>query len=204
MTNQVSDYSRYHGRMSHDESRPPAEGTYWYDAKKVGVSSAIEVLQAVRRFRVADAAMRHRAQTEMNVNETDMTAIRHLIACERLHRVASPKDLSEFLNISSAATAKLLSRLTASGHIRREVNPHDGRAQRLFATQSSHEQVRQVLSGTHEQMMQVALDLTADQQAAIVQFLDAMSAIAVEPRPEVSAERASTAAAPLRSPQVKG
>lgn len=158
----------------------------------------------MRRFRVADAAMRHRAQTEMNVNETDMTAIRHLIACERLHRVASPKDLSEFLNISSAATAKLLSRLTASGHIRREVNPHDGRAQRLFATQSSHEQVRQVLSGTHEQLMQVALDLTADQQAAIVQFLDAMSAIAVEPRPEVPAERASTAAAPLRTPHVKG
>ena len=161
----------------------------------------MEVLRAVRRFRVADAAMHHRAQTEMNVNETDMMAIRHLIACERLHRVASPKDLREFLNISSAATAKLLSRLSTSGHIRREVNPHDGRAQRLFATRSSHEQIRHVLSGTHDQLMQVALDLTADQQAAVVHFLDAMSAIAGGPRPEASAEQAATAAARLRSPQ---
>ena len=144
----------------------------------------MEVLRAVRRFRVADAAMRHRAQADMHINETDLMAIRHLIACERQNRVASPKDLSEFLNISSAATAKLLSRLQASGHIRREVNPADGRAQRLFATASSHDQMRQALSGTHEQLMQVALGLTIDHQAAVVHFLDAISAIAVMPRPE--------------------
>lgn len=170
--------------MSHDERKPPAQGAYWYDPKKMGVSSALEVLRAVRRFRVADAAMRHRAQAEMRVNETDLMAIRHLIACERQHRVASPKDLSEFLSISSAATAKLLSRLSASGHIRREVNPDDGRAQRLFASQSSHEEMRQALAGTHDQLMQVALELTADQQLAVVRFLDAMSAIAVMPSAE--------------------
>ncbi|TFD65251.1 MarR family winged helix-turn-helix transcriptional regulator [Cryobacterium ruanii] len=170
--------------MSHDERNPPAQGTYWYDPRKVGVSSAMDVLRAVRRFRVADAAMRQRAQAEMRINETDLMAIRHLIACERQHRTASPKDLSEFLNISSAATAKLLSRLSASGHIRREVNPNDGRSQRLFATRSSHDEMRQALSGTHDQLMQVALKLTADQQVAVVHFLDAMSAIAIMPRPD--------------------
>ena len=172
--------------MSHEERNPPAQGAYWYDPRKVGVSSAMDVLRAVRRFRVADAAMRHRAQAEMNINETDLMAIRHLIACERQHRTASPKDLSEFLNISSAATAKLLSRLSASGHIRREVNPNDGRAQRLFATRSSHDEMRQALAGTHDQLMQVALKLTADQQVAVVHFLDAMSAIAVMPRPDTA------------------
>ncbi|SDN03969.1 DNA-binding transcriptional regulator, MarR family [Cryobacterium flavum] len=186
--------------MSHDESNPPAPGTYWYDPKNAGVSSAMEVLRAVRRFRVADAAMRHRAQAEMQINETDLMAIRHLIACERQNRVASPKDLSEFLNISSAATAKLLSRLTASGHIRREVNPDDGRAQRLFATSSSHEQMRQALSGTHEQLMQVAVGLAADHQAAVVHFLDAMSAIAMMPHPDTVAREAAAAAAPGGEP----
>ncbi len=122
----------------------------------------------------------------MRVNETDLMAIRHLIACERQSRVASPKNLSEFLNISSAATAKLLSRLTASGHIRREVNPDDGRAQRLFATQASHVQMRRALAGTHDQLMKVALDLTADQQAAVVHFLEAMSAIAIRPGSEAT------------------
>jgi DNA-binding MarR family transcriptional regulator len=141
----------------------------------------VEVLQAVRRFRAADAVMRHRAQIEMQINETDLSALRHLIACERGHRVASPKDLSEFLNISSAATAKLLSRLSASGHIRREINPHDGRAQRLFATSTSHAELRHALAGPHELMMQAAQELTADQQAAVVHFLDSMSAIAVMP-----------------------
>ncbi|TFB69669.1 MarR family transcriptional regulator [Cryobacterium glaciale] len=169
--------------MSLVERNPPTQGAYWYDPKKMGVSAAMDVLRAVRRFRVADAAMRHRAQAEMHINETDLMAIRHLIACERQHRVASPKDLSEFLNISSAATAKLLSRLTASGHVRREVNPDDGRAQRLFATRSSHEELRHALAGTHDQLMQIALELTADQQVAVVHFLDAMSAIALMPRP---------------------
>ncbi|MDJ0378110.1 MarR family transcriptional regulator [Cryobacterium sp. PH31-L1] len=160
----------------------------------------MEVLRAVRRFRVADAAMRHRAQADMHINETDLMAIRHLIACERQSRVASPKDLSEFLNISSAATAKLLSRLTASGHIRREVNPDDGRAQRLFATQSSHEQMRHALSGTHEQLMQVALELSPDHQVAVVNFLDAMSAIAMMPHPDTLVREASTGATPGGEP----
>ena len=150
------------------------------------------VLRAVRRYRVADAAMRHRTQAEMNVNETDLMALRHLIACERKDRVASPKDLSVFLNISSAATAKLLARLAASGHIRREVNPEDGRAQRLFATQSSHEEMRDSLAATHEQMMRVAVELSGDQQAAVVHFLDAMSAIATAPRTTKAAAEESS------------
>ena len=167
--------------MSQDESSPTPHGAYWYDPETEGVSSATEVLRAVRRFRVADAAMRHRAQAEMKINETDLMALRHLIACERQDRVARPKDLSEFLNISSAATAKLLARLSASGHIRREVNPADGRAQRLFATQSSHTEMRESLAGTHDEMMRVAHGLTGDQQTVIVHFLDAMSAIATLP-----------------------
>ena len=168
--------------MVQEESSLPRQGAYWYDPESHGASSAIEVLRAVRRFRVADAAMRYRTQAEMNVNETDLMALRHLIACERENRVASPKYLSEFLHISSAATAKLLARLAVSGHIRREVNPEDGRAQRLFATQSSHEEMRDALAATHEQMMRVAVELSEDQQAAVVHFLDAMSAIATAPR----------------------
>ncbi|TFD23851.1 MarR family transcriptional regulator [Cryobacterium lyxosi] len=186
ITNQVSNFPRYHEYMFHKESIPLEPEMYWYDPKNAGVSSAMDVLRAVRRFRVADAAMRRRAQNDMRINETDLMAIRHLIACERHNQVASPKHLSEFLNISSAATAKLLSRLTASGHIRREVNPDDGRAQRLYATQASHIQIRRALSGTHKQLMKVALDLTADQQAAVVHFLEAMSAIAVMPRSEAT------------------
>ncbi|MDJ0348542.1 MarR family transcriptional regulator [Cryobacterium sp. PH29-G1] len=155
------------------------------------------MLQAVRRFRVADTTMRHRAQAEMQINETDLMAIRHLIACERRHTVASPKDLSEVLNISSAATAKLLARLSVSGHIRREVNPDDGRAQRLFATQSSHDELHRALDDAHDQMLQVALDLTVDQQAAVVHFLDAMSAIAITPREDDVHEAARGHEAPV-------
>jgi len=177
--------------MSHDENSPPAQGAYWFGPNNGGVSSAMDVLRAVRRFRVADAAMRQRTQTEMHINETDLMAVRHLIACERQNRVASPKDLSEFLNISSAATAKLLSRLTSSGHIRREINPHDGRAQRLFATQSSHDQMRRALTETHDQLMGVAVGLSAEHQGAVIHFLDAMSAIAMKPSVHVNTEAAA-------------
>ena len=156
-----------------------------------------DVLAALRVFREADAAMRQRAQVQLAVNETDLLAIRHLIQGEARRTPVSPKDLSAYLGISTAATAKLLARLSRTGHIRREAHAVDGRVQLLYATSAAHQEVRRALGAVHDRMFAAAEDLDPTQRRAVIHFLtavaEAMSGDAPLPAPE-------PIAAPARGP----
>ncbi|WEO79010.1 MarR family winged helix-turn-helix transcriptional regulator [Cryobacterium sp. SO2] len=173
-----------------EPSRPGYDG-YWYPngtepngtdphAAPLPVT-AVDVLRAVRRFRAADVAMRIRARSNMDMNDSDLVALRHLIAAEERSEPIGPKDLSGFLGISSAATAKLLSRLEASGRLHREPHPSDRRAQVLFATGRAHEEIRRVLGAAHQRMLAAAEKLSGSEQSAVVRFLDELSGAMDEP-----------------------
>ena len=167
--------------------------SFWYREDENGVVGAMRVLEALRRFRAADAAMRHRTQAEMEMNETDLLAIRYLISSEARGTAVGPKDLSAVLGISSAATAKLLARLVESGHIRREPHPSDRRAQLLHATPSAHDDVRATLGGMHRRMLEAAEELSPDQQGAVIHFLDTLSVAVSEPEDDQRASAGDSA-----------
>lgn len=166
--------------------------SFWYREDDKGVVRARRVLEALRRFRAADAAMRHRTQADMEMNETDLLAIRHLISSEAQGTPVGPKDLSAVLGISSAATAKLLARLVESGHIRREPHPSDRRAQVLHATPSAHDDVRATLGGMHQRMLEAAEGLTSAQQKAVIHFLDSLSVAVTGPEGDQRARPAGS------------
>jgi DNA-binding MarR family transcriptional regulator len=165
------------------ENADPEAGSYWYGPDGDEVVRAVEVLEALRRFRAADTTMRQRTQSEMDMNATDLLALRHLISAEAEGGSVGPKDLTQLLGISTAATAKLLSRLVESGHIRREPHPHDRRAQVLHATPGAHREVRLTLGSMHRRMLEVAEGLTAAQQRAVIHFLDGLSLAIAAPPP---------------------
>jgi DNA-binding MarR family transcriptional regulator len=156
--------------------------------RATGETRPRDVLAALRVFRTADAAMRQRAQAQLAVNETDLLAIRHLIQGEARRTPVSPKDLSVYLGISTAATAKLLARLSKTGHIRREAHAVDGRVQLLYATSAAHQEVRRALGAVHDRMFAAAEGLDPEQRRAVIHFLtavaDAMSGDASLPAPE--------------------
>ncbi|WP_297373193.1 MarR family transcriptional regulator [Cryobacterium sp.] len=157
---------------------------YWYpDAGPLTSERvrAVAVLRAVRRFRAADVAMRIRARSGMDMNDTDMVALRHLIAAEERSESMGPKDLSVLLGISSAATAKLLTRLEGAGRLRREPHPTDRRAQVLHATRRAQDDIKRVLGAAHQRMLAAAERLTAGEQLAVVRFLDELSGAMDEP-----------------------
>lgn len=143
---------------------------YWYD----GSDPAVALLHAVRRSRAADQEMRRHVGSDMGLNSTDTEAVRHIIAGERSGRPLTAKALAEVLHISTAATAKLLNRLTESGHIRRAPHPDDRRSVIIVATDLSHEEVDDWLSPMHEKMLQAARDVPAGDRRAIIGFLDAL------------------------------
>lgn len=162
-------------------------GSYWYPDEDGGPDAAVEVLRAVRRFRAADLAMRNRASAEMDMNVSDLVALRHLIAAGERNEPIGPKGLSSHLGISTAATAKLLSRLESTGRLRRERHPSDRRAQVLHATDSAHAEVREVLGAAHQRMLTAAEKLSLPEQLAVVRFLDELSGAMAEPSDEADA-----------------
>jgi len=164
-----------------DEPNVPGSRGYWYRNDHAAAGNAVDVLRAVRRFRMADLAMRNRARSDLDMNATDLVALRRLIAAGERSEPIGPKDLSLHLGISSAATAKLLSRLESTGRLRREPHPSDRRAQVLYATGSAHQEVRRALGSTHSRMLAAAEKLSPTEQIAVVHFLDELSQAMAEP-----------------------
>ncbi|MFC4222834.1 MarR family winged helix-turn-helix transcriptional regulator [Lysinibacter cavernae] len=141
------------------------------------LDNAVTVLNALRRWRTADQAMRNATQSNMGIGENDMKAMRFLIAAHGNDEQVTAKQLTKHLGISSASTSKLLDRLEASGHITREPHPHDRRAVLIAVTDESHKHIRATLGDRHTRMFNVAAALNDNDRKAVLGFLAAMSEI---------------------------
>jgi DNA-binding MarR family transcriptional regulator len=145
---------------------------YWYsdDRTRRGVA----VLNALRDYRAAEAAMRRRTRSAMRMGETDLLAIRFLLKREGEGRAVSPKDLAAHLGISSASTTVLIDRLVRSGHVERRPHPTDRRALVIAPTIGSDDEVRATLGEMHRRMIEVAEGLEAQQAETVLYFLESM------------------------------
>lgn len=149
------------------DEKGSAGQSYWF----AEAGSAVELLSAVRRFRTADQDMRRRMSAGMDMNTTDLAALRFVIAHELVDDPVTPLRLAQHLEISGASTSKLLDRLTVSGHLERAPHPRDGRSRIVVATDYAHAQVRERLSGMHEQMLGIAREVPAPARRAVIDFL---------------------------------
>jgi DNA-binding MarR family transcriptional regulator len=140
----------------------------------------VAVLNAIRTWRDADQEMRSATRSDMDLNETDMRALRYLIAAESATTAVSPRMLTEHLAISSASTTKVLDRLSTSGHITRSPHPEDGRAVIVRVTDKTHREVRKTLGRRHEAMFTVAAALAPEEREVVIRFLSNLSEVARE------------------------
>jgi DNA-binding MarR family transcriptional regulator len=145
---------------------------YWYAAD--GTRRGVAVLNALRDYRAAEAAMRRRTRSAMRMGETDLLAIRFLLKSQTDGRSVSPKDLSAHLGISSASTTVLIDRLVRSGHVERRPHPTDRRALVIAPTISSDDEVRATLGDMHRRMIEVAEGLAPEEAVAVLGFLERM------------------------------
>lgn len=163
----------------------PPVASFWYPAMDGGSAGAdprgpgMHVLDALRAFREADALMRRRVERDMDMNATDLRALRFLIAAESSERQVTARDLAVYLGISTASTTKLLDRLEGAGHVSRNPHPADRRALLVRITPGARESVRQTLDRMHRRMRDVAQGFSEQEQSAIVRFLEEMTALMV-------------------------
>jgi DNA-binding MarR family transcriptional regulator len=152
---------------------PGDEGArgYWFEES----DSAVRLLHALRRFRVADRDMRRRMSEGMDMNATDVDALRFVIARQRAGDAVTPRALAAYLGISTASTTKLLDRLGRSGHLRREPHPRDRRSVIVAATDHAHAEVRARLSPMHRRMLEVAESVPEASRPDVARFLEDMA-----------------------------
>ncbi|MGA1828098.1 MarR family winged helix-turn-helix transcriptional regulator [Microbacterium sp.] len=137
------------------------------------------VLQAIRAFTDAMDRMHGGLKGDMDMNATDLAALRMLIMREGRGEIVSPHQLAEHLRISSASTTKLLDRLSASGHVARQPHPHDRRSRIVVLTDESRsaffrhfgERLR-LMRGVAERYTDVELVLITGFLAEISETLD--------------------------------
>ena len=147
---------------------------YWYDGAD---ASATAVLAAVRRQRDADASMRRRTRDDMDMGETDLTALRWIIREEIGHRPATSAGLARTLGISTAAVVKVVSRLVSGGYVDRMPHPSDRRVLLLRTLPGAHRRLRRTLGPMHERMLRLAESLEPAERAVVIAFLDRLTAI---------------------------
>jgi DNA-binding MarR family transcriptional regulator len=134
-----------------------------------------ELLQAVRDLVRVDREMRRAASRRMGVGETDMRALRFVMAAAQRGAGATPHELADHLGISTAATTVLLDRLVRAGHVERVPHPSDGRAKLVVPTPHAFEETRSELRGAHDRMREIAAAVPRDARPALLSFLHALT-----------------------------
>ena len=91
-------------------------------------------MEAVRAFTDSMDRMYGGVRDDMDMNASDVAALRMLVVRERRGEWVSPHEIASHLSISTASTTKLLDRLSERGHVVRRPHPHDGRSRIVVLT----------------------------------------------------------------------
>lgn len=138
-------------------------------------------LIALRSLSDAMDRMYGAMENDMEMNITDLRALRLLIEREQRGSAVSPHDLARHLRITTASTSKLLDRLEAAGHVERHPHPSDKRARVVSLTDHSRRTFFTHFGAHLTTMRGVADRYSADELQSISRFLTEMSD-ALDPR----------------------
>jgi DNA-binding MarR family transcriptional regulator len=142
----------------------------------------LDVLREIRAFTDAIDRMHGALKGDMDMNATDLAAMRMLIIREQRGESVSPHDLARHLRISTASTSKLLDRLVVSGHVQRMPHPRDRRAVVVALTDKSREDFFRHFGERLSTMRGVAERYDEEELGTIARFLaDLSEAIRDEP-----------------------
>ncbi|MCR2762192.1 MarR family transcriptional regulator [Microbacterium sp. zg.B48] len=140
-----------------------------------------DVLQGVRALSDAMDRMHGGMKGDMEMNSSDLAALRMLIVREGRGETVSPHEVARHLRISTASTTKLLDRLARSGHIERRPHPSDGRARIVVLTDESRSAFFRHFGERLRVMRGVAEKYDAAELTVIARFLAELSD-ALDPR----------------------
>lgn len=154
---------------------PSPASAYWYGGDPEDRRRrAVDVLQAFRLYRAAEAAMQRRTREAMGMGENDLLVLRYLLKAKTEGRMVSPSELTRYLGVSTASTTAIIDRLEKSGHVDRVAHPSDRRSIHVVATAESDDEVRATLGDMHTRMLAAVIDMTPEESAVVLACLGRM------------------------------
>ena len=145
------------------------------DLSEEELTQVVGVLQAIRQWREAEQRLNFESRSHLKLNETDMKALRYIIASMNAEVAVTAGALSQHLHVSTASTTKLLDRLERAGHVERKPHPTDRRAVTVEITPETHREVRRTMGLQHARRFEVAKALTPDERETVTRFLTHLS-----------------------------
>lgn len=145
------------------------------DLPEERLTGAVEVMDAVFRWRRAEQRVSEASQEYMRLSATDMRAVRFVIVQTDHGEVVSARDIAEHLGVTTASTTKLLDRLERGQHIVRRPHPTDRRALAIVVTESTRAAAEETIGREYARRFRVAAELDEGERAVVLKFLDAMS-----------------------------
>ncbi|WP_424448167.1 MarR family winged helix-turn-helix transcriptional regulator [Microbacterium arborescens] len=144
-------------------------------ADQVSKRAVRSALEAVRAFSDAMDRMHTGLRSDMDMNATDLSALRMLSIREQRGELVKPHDLARHLGISSASTTKMLDRLSREGFIERAPHPKDRRALVIELTERSREDFGRHFSTRMAHMRNAMAPFSPEELSTVTRFLDGMS-----------------------------
>lgn len=137
--------------------------------------AVLDVLLSIRALNDAMDRMNGGMKDDMDMNASDLAALRMLIVREQRGEQVSPHEVAKHLRISTASTTKLLDRLEAAGYVERRPHPRDRRARIVTLTAHSRATFFRHFAERLEQMRQVTEPYDEDELKLIGTYLADLS-----------------------------
>lgn len=134
-----------------------------------------QIMQELSRMRGIERKIMRSTQRFMNLNETDMRAIRKVISSTYAGKAVTAGVLARYLGISSASVTKMLDRLEAGKHVIRKPHPTDRRSQCVEVTEETHQAAREQIGRHHAQRFEVLRSFSQSEREIIIRFLSGTS-----------------------------
>jgi DNA-binding MarR family transcriptional regulator len=133
------------------------------------------VLDALRKFQLAQSAAFHRAGEALGISATDLNALQTVVAAQGEDGL-SMKDLAHEVGVSPAVMTGIVDRLEQKGWIRRQTHSSDRRSTVIVPTLEGESRVARVLSALDEPLRKVANSVSADAASVVKRLAGAMEA----------------------------
>ena len=144
------------------------------------LQQSVAVLEAMSAWSTLERTLSEQSREYMKLGETDMRALRYLIAARRQGVIVMPRMIAGHLGITPAATTKLIDRLEAGGHVTRSPHPADRRSIALEVTEATSASARASVGRSHARRFDAIAGLTSADRAAVLRFYRALTASAID------------------------
>jgi DNA-binding MarR family transcriptional regulator len=140
------------------------------------VATSADLLHALRRFGLEDDRFDAVVARRFGAAPAEFKAMDHILASGGL----TPGQLGDRLALSSGAVTALVDRLERLGWVKRVPHPTDRRSVIVSKASSKLSAGEQIYAGFARALARAAGELTPEERAACVRFLEAAADIAAE------------------------